>query len=213
MRSLFFKLILVIACWQGGMKPIFAQRLDRPDFFEQGIDQLETEIRRLEQQQSAPSTALTIDTGVVPWTQVLLKEGNCSVQMPQGSIVYDTQRVETSRGVVEFNLVSTNPPSMRFVVAASESLDQSFLADPEQLLTQVRDRIVQKQNNFTLQETDTVEFQGYPAKDFILKSNEETLTFRLFLARDHLYILAVGQKSEISSVNFITEFFESFQFL
>ena len=134
MWSLFLKLILVIACWQGGIKPIFGQRLDRPDFFEQGV-------------------------------------------------------------------------------AASESLDQSFLADPEQLLTQVRDRIVQKQNNFTLQETDTLEFQGYPAKDFILKSNEETLTFRLFLARDHLYILAVGLENEISSVNFITEFFESFQFL
>ncbi|NJL02933.1 MAG: hypothetical protein HC910_21075 [Spirulinaceae cyanobacterium SM2_1_0] len=197
------------------LAPAHAQfRVDRPDFFEDGQRQFEQEIRRLEQQQS-PSTAptLTVETGEWRWSRVVLRDAGCAVWLPEGPLSQESESVATPWGEIGFTAIASHPPGARFIIAASEPLPAEILANPEDFLAQVRDRLLERAASFSLAGSREVDFKSYPARDFILNSASEQLTFRLLLANGRLYVLAASQPTEGVNLDAISAYFSSFELL
>lgn len=196
---------------------VFAQIRNRPDFFEQGTEQFEQEIQNLPQ--SAPENAvspLTVNDGSLQWYQVLLKEAKCSIWMPEGVVSQDTENIAFSNENIKFNLLATNPKSARFLVAYSEEISDTSLKSPELLLNEVKqilENLKNKETLFTLSEEKDHTINGYPSKDFTLKSNEETISVRLILVDKRLYVLGVNQLTEGASLKVVSTFFQSFQLI
>ncbi len=196
---------------------VSAQIRNRPDFFEQGTEQFEQEIQNL--QQSAPDNAvspLTVNDGSLQWYQVLLKEAKCSIWMPEGVVSQDTENIAFSNENIKFNLLASNPKSARFLVAYSEEISDTSLKSPELLLNEVKqilDNLKSKETLFTLSEEKDNTINGYPSKDFTLKSNEETISVRLILVDKRLYVLGVNQLTEGASLKVVSTFFQSFQLI
>ncbi|MEB3357264.1 MAG: hypothetical protein VKK04_11095 [Synechococcales bacterium] len=193
-------------------QPLLAQpnRPGRPDFFEEGQEQFEEEIERLEEQQ--PQTPLlTVEGQVTTWFPVLLREGGYSVWMPQGATTQSTHQVETPGGAVTFTLLSTTSPIGQFATAFSEPLDDPLLRSPGETLTQVQERISGWQTGFSLVGDRSFRVDDFAAREFTLQNEREVITFRLLLGGDRLYVLAVNQLPEAVSSEAIAAFFNSFQ--
>ncbi len=188
-------------------------RIDRPNFFEDGQQQFEQEIRRLEQQRPNIPPTLTLEAGEGRWSRVVLRAAGCAVWLPEGTLAQETETLATPFGELNFTVIASHPPGSRFVIAASEPLPSPGRANPEQLLAQVRDRVLSRAPYFTLAGQREVVFKSYQARDFMLHSEEETLTFRLLLAQDRLYVLAVRQGREAAALEAIAAYFGSFELL
>ncbi len=219
----------IAAIWLliGGIAlPAFAQgRFDRPTFFQEGQQQLNQEIQRLQSQtdDSAPPLAieqpnslLTIDKGQLRWQKYFFRAGGFSVWLPQGLQSQETVDLTTDQGKLSFQVFATQPPNWRFIAAYS-SLISSTKITPDQLLLAVQQGIINK-TQFTLEKAENLPNLPYPARQFILKNQDEAITFRLFWIGRHLYVLAVGQQSpdnsaQNNSSQNITSFFNSFRLL
>jgi len=206
--------LLGLAILLSASLPARAQfRTDRPDFFEDGQRQFEQEIRRLERPQPETPPTLTVNTGRWSWSRVILREAGCAVWLPEGAIAQEAEMVETPYGNIEFAAIASHPPGARFVIAASEPLPQELLANPDDLLAQVRDRLLARAASFTLAGSREVSFNGYAARDFMLDSPTEKLTFRLLLANNRLYVLAASQERAGATLEAIAAYFGSFELL
>jgi hypothetical protein len=132
--------------------------------------------------------------------------------MPQGIISQETQTVTTSDGEVNFEVLATNSQLGRFVVAFSEELDAD-LGDPEAVLDRVQQRISGWQSGFGLLNRQSLTINGYPTRDFTLRNAEETITYRILLVENRLYVLAVNQPTDTATMDIPVIFFSSFQIL
>lgn len=184
---------------------------DRPDFFERGNQQFEREVRRMEQQN--PDPVLTIQGDRLSWHRFIFRDGGFTIWMPLGTVSEETEVLETSNGTLKFKVLATNPPSSRFITAYSEELNTGQLQDRELLLSAVRDRLLSKASGFDLQGDQPLILDGRIGKEFTLQSEDETITFRVYLIEKRLYILGASQQSigEISPQ--VITFFDSFQLL
>ncbi len=189
-------------------------RPDRPDFFERGQEQFETEIERLQQQQPESIPILEIDSidiDSLRWSPVLLREGDATIWMPYGIVSEDTETVESVDGSIEFEIVSSNSAIGRFVVAFSPQVDSFASAEPNELLDRVRTRIIGNQTGFGAMGDRIITFNDYPGREFILKNDEEAIAFRVLLVGDRLYVMAVSQSIDSEHQEAISTFFNSFQ--
>ncbi|PPT09190.1 hypothetical protein CKA32_001999 [Geitlerinema sp. FC II] len=201
---------LVALCATFGLaSPVLAQ-LNRPNFFERGYDQFEEEIRQMDRQQSNPSP-LTVSGENLSWQRVVLREGGFSIWLPQGTVVQETETVETSAGTVEFEILATQLEFSRYVAAYSEPFDFSQLGSEAEVLEKVRDRLVERESNFEMTSDRNTSVGGLAVKDLRFENEEETISFRLILDGDRLYLLAVSQLNDVASMEAIAAFFQSFQ--
>ncbi|MCU0536748.1 MAG: hypothetical protein MUD14_22905 [Hydrococcus sp. Prado102] len=196
--------------------PVFAQRdLDRPSFFRDGQQMIEQEIQRLEQQNSArqgdrPSSPLTIDSRQLQWQKFIFRDGGFSLWMPQGMQSEETVMLDTTVGEVEFKVFATHPKPYRFLAAYSNQLDRA--QNQETLLDSIRDGIIAK-TNFKLNSDRAITWGQYSGKQLNLQGEDETITYRVYLIGQRIYLLAVGQKNTEEVSSEAVNFFDSFQLL
>ena len=106
-------LILTLSCMI--TIPVIAGLFDRPDFFEQGQDQFEEEIRRFESGESIPDFNLQIDDSALSWSPVVIKAAGFTAMMPSGAITHEAEIVEGAKGDINFDIIATHPSSSRYV--------------------------------------------------------------------------------------------------
>lgn len=131
--NIFIALISSLIATAPGIAGLF----DRPDFFEQGQEQFEEEIRRLEQQQSIPNASLTVDETAIPWSRVLVKEVGFTVMMPSGAITEEKETIEAPKGELNFDIIATHPSSSRYVVAYSEEVTPERAKNTQEILENI----------------------------------------------------------------------------
>ena len=193
--------------------PASAGLFDRPDFFEQGDEEFEREIRQFETDLAVPDSSITIDEADendLSWSRLMVRGGGFTIAIPQGTISEETKIVETPQEKIEFKIVASHPPSSRFVAAYSQELNTETTSDPDALLARARDRIIENNAGFTTNTDIDLTFDNYPGKEFTLENEEERITFRLLLIEQRLYVLAVNQKKDMISAESVAIFFDSF---
>jgi hypothetical protein len=193
--------------------PGIAGLFDRPDFFEQGRDQFEDEIRRFEKEQSVPNSTLTIDDTALSWSRVVIEEAGFTAMMPSGAITNEEETVVAPKGNINFDIIATHPPASRYVIAYSEELSPERVSDPQEVLERSRDYIVDNKIDLSKIADDNITFEDYPGRQFQLQNKDETIVFRLIVTEQRLYVLAVNQQNDAISPNSIDTFFSSFQLI
>lgn len=186
-------------------------RPDRPDFFEQGRERFQQEIDRFQQPQIPPR--LEIEYQSTQWSPVVLRAGGSVVWMPQGAITHETKTVSSETSAIDFDVISTTSNLGKFVVAFSDVVDEFATTEPSILLERVYKRITENQTGFEAVGDRSFIFKNYPAREFILKNKQETITYRVLVVSDRLFVMAVNQDPKAPNLTAIKFFFESFQLL
>ena len=200
--------------------PVSAGLFDRPDFFEQGDEEFETEIRQFERGLSVPDASVTVDETDLSWSRLVVRNGGFTIAIPQGTISEESKIVETDREKIEFKIIASHPSSSRFVAAYSQELDNETASDSAALLEKTRDceasrrhRIIENNAGFVTNTDVDLTFDDYPGKEFTLESDRERITFRLLLIGQRLYVLAVNQNKGMISAESVAIFFDSFELI
>ena len=184
---------------------------DRPDFFEDGVDRMEEEIRQLQAPSSQPTLVLQDD--LLQWQPTVLREAGFGVWMPQGAMTEETEAIDTDDGELTFDVLASHVASARYLAAYSPLSDVQQQSEPNMLLEQVRDGIVDR-TNFQLSGDRPIDLDGrYPGREFLLQGNNEQLTFRIFAVGSQLIVLAGGKPTLQEETEAVETFLNSLQLL
>lgn len=181
---------------------------DRPDFFEDGRQQFEGEIQRLEK--PTPQSVLTVNSENFQWQNWIFREGGFSIWVPRGTITEETEVLEAPRRDIDFQIFASHLPTSWFAIAYSENLAPTQLENPEEILAKVRDRIIEKMG-LELASDRPLNLRNYPGRELILQNSEERIAFRIYLAKKRLYVLGGSQPLSGELSQAIAAFFDSFQ--
>ncbi|MGK7904039.1 MAG: hypothetical protein AB4352_22045 [Hormoscilla sp.] len=183
--------------------------LDRSDFFERGTEQLEREIERLGTPDREPN--LTINEEALPskWTKFVFSEAGFSIWMPLGKVGQVTESTEvweTEEGNIELQGFVTNLESSGFIVAYS---DRRPSVNPETIFEEIRQLTSQNQEFELLSDRPLDNYPG-TGREFSWKDSDVTITFRIYLLHQRLYILGAAEPNSEEHHKSFT-FFNSFQ--
>ena len=204
-------ILLTLSCMAN--TPAVAGLFERPDFFEQGRDQFDEEIRRFEQEQSVPDSPLKIDDTTLPWSRVVIDVAGFTAMMPSGAITHETEKVESPNGDINFDIIASHPSSSRYVIAYSEEVAPERVENVKEVLEGSRDYIIDNRVGLNKIADDDITFEDYPGKQFQLQNKDETIVYRLILVEQRLYVLAVNQQNDAISPKSIDTFFSSFELI
>jgi hypothetical protein len=185
---------------------------NRPDFFEQGQQQLDEEIRQLQKPSTENSPLLTLEENSQQWQPLLIKVGGFSIWAPLGVLSQEVKTLSTPQGTLNFQVLGVHSGTSRFVAAYSQSLTPSELQEPDILLTRVGDAI-KKDSPFQIKRDRAFALNGYPWRELTLNQGNETIILRLSLINQRLYVLGVSQSGGVSLSTAATTFFNSFHLL
>lgn len=188
---------------------------DRPDFFEDGLEQMEEEIRQLQEQgqESAPPVTLTLQDELLQWQPTVVPDAGLGVLMPQGVTTEETELLDTGDGEMAFSVLASQVASARYLVAHSSLSDAQQGSDVQVLLEQVRDSIVER-TNYELGEERSISLDNrYPGREFSMAGNGEQLTFRTYAIGNQLVVLAGGQPDVQQDSQAVETFLDSLQLL
>ena len=211
-RSILF-LLLILSLSVAISPKTIAGLFNRPGFFEKGYDEFEDEIRQFERGEETSTVPLDIERQNVPWSRIISDSSKFTALLPPGTITQEADTAEDADSVIEFDIVASNRDNSRYVIAYSQALEPAKFEDSEALLETARQTIVSDKSGFKIIANDSIDFEGFPGKQFQLRSDQETFVFRLILVEDRLYVLAVNQQNDDLSEKLITQFFQSFQLL
>lgn len=183
---------------------------NRPTFFEDGYRQLNQEIQQLEKQPANPDPLLTVDTGELRWQKMISREGGFSLWIPAGIQTDEVRSVAISDNTLEFEVISTNQPNSRFIVAYSEPLNSTALSNSNSIFEQIIEYII-TDTNFEVMDNPSQPRQQYSGSSVILTGTNEKIYLQLYLMNNRIYVLGVNQKSESDLSQVSQHFFESFQ--
>ncbi len=199
---------------------VLAGPFGRPDFFERGRREFEQEIRRFEQGNTVTTPSLTTPSQTtnpskttLTWSRFVVNQGGFTVKAPNGVITDEVETVEFPTGDINFDIVATHPPSSRYLIAYSEILTPAKVANSQEVLERARDYIMENEVNLVKVSDRDLTIQKYPGKEFKLQNKDETITFRLLVTQDRIYVLAVSQNSGAISQNSVDTFFKSFELI
>ncbi|NEQ72407.1 MAG: hypothetical protein F6K23_04555 [Okeania sp. SIO2C9] len=182
---------------------------NRPDFFEKGRLQIEQEMKQLETQK--PQSVLTIESGQIEWQKFIFKEGDFSIWMPTGGMTAEKEIIETENGKIYFKVFASHPESARFVVAYSDVLNSKQLADKQDILVRVQHKIIDV-TDFKLSSDYSYNSERFLGREFVLKNNVETITFRVYLAGKRLYMIGASEiETENEIPGAVEKFLDSFK--
>ncbi|MGL4378677.1 MAG: hypothetical protein ACRCT1_19725 [Microcoleaceae cyanobacterium] len=185
---------------------------NRPDFFEQGQQQLEEDIRQLQKPSTQNSPLLTIEENSQKWQPLLIKAGGFSIWAPVGVLSQEVKTFSLPQGTLNFQVLAIQSGPSRFVAAFSQSLTPSELQEPDILLTRVGDAI-KKDSPFQVKRDTTFSLNGYPGRELTLNQGNETIILRLSLINQRLYVLGVSQSGSVTLSPAAITFFNSFHLL
>ncbi|NES02219.1 MAG: hypothetical protein F6K22_04845 [Okeania sp. SIO2F4] len=182
---------------------------NRPDFFDKGRLQMEQEIKQLEQQN--PQSILTIESGEIQWQNIIFKEGGFSIWMPAGTMTEETEIIETEKGKIKFKVFASHPASARFVVAYSDILNSQQLANKQNILPNFQKKIVNV-TGFELSSDRSYNLGDIPGREFVLKNDAETITFRIYLVGQRLHLIGASETAKNNQIaGAVVTFLESFK--
>ena len=186
---------------------------DRPDFFEDGLEQMEDEIRQLQQSDTSQPT-LTIGDELLQWQPTILREAGFGVWMPQGVTTEETELLELDEGgELVFDVLASHVASARYVVAYSYLAERQDRTDSQVVLKNLRDSIVDR-TNYALAGDRSISLNNrYPGREFSMAGNGERLTFRAYAIGNQLVVLAGGQPEVQQNSQAVETFLESLQLL
>lgn len=200
---------------------------NHPDFFEEGQEQLEEEIlklRELQQNQDSPeelltikedaywanqdhpNSFLTIEDELSEWVTVISTQGRFTISMPDTPTA-ETEVLETEAIELNLNAFMTDQAEQGFLIAYS---DEASLSNPEETFSNVRDQIIEETQAQLLRDR-TIVFDGYPGREFRLRTPDKALTYRLYAVEDRLYILRASQPEEWDISQKTARFLNSFE--
>ena len=205
------QILLTLSCM--ATTPVIAGLFDRPDFFEEGREQFDEEIRRFEEEQSVPDSSLKIDDTALSWSRVVIKAAGFTAMIPSGAITHEVETVEAPKGDINFDIIATHPSSSRYVIAYSEEVTPERVDNPQEVLERSRDYIIENRVGLEKIADEDITFEDYPGKQFQLQNEDETIVFRLILVEQRLYVLAVNQQNDAISPKSIDTFFSSFELI
>ncbi|HEY9641458.1 MAG TPA: hypothetical protein V6C57_13305 [Coleofasciculaceae cyanobacterium] len=193
-----------IAVSQAIASNIFGQ----PDFFDEGQEQLEREINRLQQQQ--PNLTLPVEPSPQQqWQPLVSRAGGFAVWMPPGTMTEETKILETSIGTLKFDVLASNLDAERYVAAYApyEGEDQ----DADTILTALNDAIASR-TKFNVKSNRAISLGNYSGRELILASSDQQITLRTYLVQRQLYVLGASGSDSHDNAKIAT-FFNSFQLL
>ncbi|MGK7910034.1 MAG: hypothetical protein AB4050_00915 [Synechococcus sp.] len=188
---------------------------DRPDFFEDGLEQMEDEIRQLEGQGAdrSPPATLTVQDDLLQWQPTVVPDAGLGVLMPQGITTEETELLDTGGVELAFSVLASQVASARYLVAHSSLSDSQQQVDAEDLLAKVRDSIVAR-TNFELEGDRPISLENrYPGREFSMVGNGEQLTFRTYAIGNQLVVMAGGQPEVQQDSQAVETFLDSLQLL
>lgn len=185
---------------------------NRPDFFEQGQQQLDEEIRELQKPSTQNSPLLTIEENSQKWQPLLIKAGGFSLWAPLGVLSQEIKTLSTPQETFNFQVLAIQSGPSRFVAAFTQSLTPSQLQEPDLLLTRVGDAI-KKGSPFQIKRDREFSLSGYPGRELTLNQGNETIILRLSLINQRLYVLGVSQSGGVTLSPAAIAFFNSFHLL
>ena len=187
---------------------------DRPDFFEDGLEQMEDEIRQLQEQESEqPPVTLTIQDELLQWQPTVVPDAGLGVLMPQGVTTEETELLDTGNGELTFSVLASQVASARYLVAHSSLSESQQQFDVQTVLEQVRDSIVDR-TNYELGEERAISLDNrYPGREFSMVGNGEQLTFRAYAIGNQLVVMAGGQPEVQQNSQAVETFLDSLQLL
>ena len=183
----------------------------RPDFFEKGYEQFEAEIQRFQQEENVTKPIMNLDE--TSWSRVIIEEAGFTVKMPPGTITKEVKIVEAPKGDLKFNILASHPQSSRYVIAYSEKVAPERFSNAKEVLEKTQETIIKNNVGLSKVAEKNFTFEKYLGKQFQLKNQNETITFRLLLVGQRLYVLAVNQQNDTRSIKAINTFFESFELI
>ena len=195
--------------------PSYAQlRRDRPDFFEQGQQQLQQEIDRLQTQPSGSlNGVLSVESSAIQWQPTILEEAGVSILLPAGEQSEQRQTLETSSGSLLFQLLTTQVGGSRYLTGYALNLSPMQVQSPEVLLISVRDALV-ADSGLVLQSDRQIRLGTYPGRELYLRGDNQQITVRLYLVGQKMYLLSATQPQTATSLTPATlQFLDSFQLL
>ncbi len=185
----------------------------RPTFFEEGYRQMQQEIQQLENRPTKPEAGLlTIETDKLSWQQFLSRQGRFSVWIPTGISTTETKTVETTVGTLTFEVLSTNQPHSRFIVAHGMVKANTVANKTESLFDQIRDYIV-ADTGFTVANEHSIKFEQFPGRKLILEASVEKIILHLYWINQQIYILGISQPQDMDFSEAANQFFDSFRVL
>jgi len=182
---------------------------NQTDFFEQGQEQLNREIMRLQQQ--PPASVLTVDTATGAWQPILSKAGNFSIWMPPGTLSEETRTIDTAIGSLTFQGMASNSSNTRAVVAYSNLPQTTTAEPPDKVLATVSDRL-KSRTNYPIVSDRAISLKSYPGQELIFKGANETITIRYYLVNNRLYLIATRYSGSTTS-DITSSFLNSFQLI
>lgn len=182
---------------------------NQTDFFEQGQEQFDREITRLQQQ--PPDPVLTVDAATGRWQPILSKAGNFSIWMPPGTLSEETRTIDTAIGPLTFQVIASNSSNTRSVVAYSNLPQSTATKAPDQILSAVGDRL-KSRTNYPLVSDRSISLKSYPGQELTFKGANETITIRYYLVQNRLYLIGTKYSGSTTS-NMASTFLNSFQLM
>lgn len=210
MKLRIFSAGLVLALVSSVPQAIAQYRRDRPDFYEEGQQQLEREIERLNKKPS--DNLLTIQEEPQKWLEFTLQEGGFAIWMP-GEPTQQKNVLATADGMLELRGFALEKPVSRFAVAYGDYPAAAQWDNTEAILADAATRIAEQFKGYELTSDRSIALDNYSGKEFNLQRSGELLTFRVYLVKQRLYILAASQKNPQSLAEDIVKFFDSFRLL
>lgn len=186
---------------------------NRPTFFEEGYRQMEQEIQQLEQRPTQPQQGLlTIETDELRWQQFLSREGGFSVWIPAGISTTETKTVTTTTSPITFEVLSTNQPDSRFIVAYGTVTTDTMAEQAEELFNQIRDFII-ADTGFTVEAERPILYEQFPGRRLTLDAPEEQIILQMYWVGEQIYVLGMSQGQNVDFSKAANQFFDSFRVL
>jgi hypothetical protein len=180
------------------------QRINDPDFFEQGRDRLETEIDRLNQPE--PESVLRSRPDSV-WLVVTSAPGGFRVAVPSPVTPQDPISLDLPSGAIAVAGAIANHDDTEYVFAFGDYATPT--ATPADRLTELRDYMV-ADTDWAIAQDQSMPLGAFPGRRFVLFSPQQMITYRFYLVGTRLYILGVLQAPERDRTAEIERFFASF---
>ncbi|MGK7912632.1 MAG: hypothetical protein AB4050_14325 [Synechococcus sp.] len=183
-------------------------RKNRPDFFEESQQSLDDEILRF--QQESPAPGFSLDGGFMSWQPAIFREGGFSVYVPMGVLTEEFETVASAEGDLEFDVFAVHSSTSRFVVAYAVRPEEQ--ADSAELLDTLRVAVIEA-TDFTVGVETETELEGQIGRELTLLDDEESITVRIILTDERVYVVGIRQLQSIESTELASTFLDSFNLL
>jgi hypothetical protein len=193
--------MLGVAIVLGIAIPARAQVFERPDFFEQGREQFEREIYRINHPD--PDPALEVTQQNDDWQEFVSDRGQFAISLPE-TAEEETIDIDLDAGTISLTGYSVGE---RFAVAYWNAPET---AAPEVFLDQMRDRLIAYVGGELL-ESEMSEDMGCHVRTFTLSSRDTIVDFNLYWIGNRLYILGASYDDADNRPADVSRFFNSFE--